>query len=144
MKYKNQEKIVLKLIGCIFAGLIAVTTNAQTQDKVPVVKAVAPVYPPFAIAVRDEGIVKADVSVNRKGIVQSVKVSAAPKLLQTVVEIAARKWVFATDESKQVLRTIQLSFHFQIVPGNTPSDELLPVFKPPYEVEIKAKPPKVN
>jgi outer membrane biosynthesis protein TonB len=109
-----------------------------------VLEAVAPVYPPFAIAASQEGVVSANVTIGKKGNVTATMISGGSEILKKVADIAARKWVFASGHSTRRSRTVRLTFVFAIMSSDVPSDVLLPIFRPPYQIEIRAKRPSID
>jgi len=117
----------------------------QSHDQpVVVVQAVAPVFPPLAVTAAQDGTVVVDVQVDAKGTVKSLQIVEGPKLLHKVVEIATRRWVFAATEDKTDSRTVRLSFVFKLVSKETPSEELLTIFRPPYQVEVRTRFPTIT
>lgn len=134
------------IIGILMlaSGILNVALTQAPDQSIAVVQAVAPVFPALSVFTLQEGTVVVDVQINAKGAVELVKIGACPKTLQKAVEIASRRWLFAPTEVKANLRTARLSFVFKLVPTETPSEELWPIFRPPYQVEVKARIPKIT
>jgi hypothetical protein len=59
-----------------------------------------------------------------------------------VSEQSARRWLFSPANIEN--RIIRLKFQFKIIPDVRGSSDLLPIFKPPYEVEIRGTPPELK
>jgi TonB family protein len=111
----------------------------KTNGSPRVVAAIAPTYPGIALAMPKGGDVTVEVSVGSGGIVNDARVvTGAPPLRHPAVE-AARLWRFAPGDAEQ---RITLTFSFKIMPKNTSAEELTPVFKPPYEVEVRRTMPE--
>jgi hypothetical protein len=137
---------VIAIIGILSLGAIrSGIAPSQVQDQPPAVtQAVAPVFPPLAVAAGQDGTVDVDVQINAKGIVESAKLGTGPRILRKAVEIAATRWTFVPAEEKANLRAAHLSFVFKLLPSETPSEELLPIFRPPYCVETRTRYPKIT
>ena len=117
----------------------------QSHDHPPlVVQAVAPVFPPLAVAAAQDGTVLVDLHIDAKGAVETLQIVEGPKLLHRVVEIAARRWMFSTAETKMATRLVRISFIFKLVPQKTSSEEILPIFRPPYQVEVRTRFPTIT
>lgn len=113
-------------------------------DNPSVVQAVPPSYPLIARAANVSGVVLVEVKVDADGSVSGVRVTEGHKLLKSMAEKSARKWKFnALDKAKK--RSVQLRFEFILIPTNrgTPED-LGVVFWPPYRVEIRDAPYRVD
>lgn len=141
---RSQKKI--HIIGLLLSviGPLSVVLGQSHDKSVVIMQAVAPVFPPIAVAAAQDGTVVVDVEIDAKGIVKSLQVVEGPKLLHKVVEIAARRWIFSAIEDKAILRTVRLSFIFKLVSQETSSEELLPIFRPPYQVEVRTRYPTIN
>jgi hypothetical protein len=125
-------------------GLTVLTYAQERDEKIRVLEAVAPIYPATAIATLQEGRTWVDAIIAPSGTVKSIEALEAPRFLQEVIKRAASRWRFIATEDKYHERKVRLFFTFILVTYNTDSIELLPVFKPPYEVEIKARMPIVS
>jgi len=142
---------IRNLLVAIIIGPLMLASEAlnlvlgQSQDRsAAVVQAVAPVFPPLAVAAAQDGTVIADARISPNGVVKSVQIVEGHKLLRKVVEITAKRWVFASTQERTDLRTVRLSFVFKLVPKETPSVELLPIFRPPYQVEVRTRFPSIT
>jgi TonB family protein len=127
---------VLLVIGTVGA--------AQKSSSGPeVIKAVAPVYPLIAIAADVSGSVTVEVQLDADGKVTSARAVEGPKLLRPAAEHSAQRWVFSRVTGKSKPRVARLIFSFKLMPKNVSSDELVPIFMPPYEVEVKSTKPEI-
>ena len=149
---------------CVASALItssevedcAFSHEGQSAGTPIVIKAVAPVYPSCGLAANTFGLVRIDVRVNAEGVVTSaVFVGADEKVipgaiphaglecLRKAAEAAARRWVFAsrTDHSQETV--IRLGFRFVIINEEKPTEDLSPVFLPPYDVEVRGLVPPI-
>jgi TonB family protein len=88
-------------------------------------------------------MVRVEVQVNRRGEVTSVEILEGNRLLGKAAESAAEHWLFAASEDSSGVRTAKLTFEFKLVPDESPAADTLPVFMPPYKVEVKSKIPVV-
>jgi TonB family protein len=110
----------------------------------PAVKAaVAPIYPPLAVAARISGTVTVRAVVDASGSVTQAEVTAGHPMLKQAAADAAQKWKF--DASSQEQRTAVLSFQFVLLPEKAELESQTS-FLPPYSVEVKKRPaePTVN
>lgn len=131
--------LVLLLTSLLAVQLVFASTKDASDEPPSVVKAVAPSYPPLAIAARVSGLVILDVLVDSQGKVASVRIVEGPNLLRAAAENAAKHWAFEVVGGETAARTVRLTFIFTIMPEGTPSEELLSCFIPPYRVEVKEK-----
>ncbi len=119
------------------AGVVARQKGVDAAQKVGVVKAVAPLYPPVAEIAGVSGTVVVEVQVRGQGEVAAARSVAGFKLLAGAAERSAMRWVF--EASKDEARTVRLIFTFTIVEDEAPVHELAPVFTLPYSIEVRAK-----
>lgn len=108
-----------------------------------VVMAVAPDFPPTAVASNTSGKLVIEVQVNTTGMVTEAKVVEGHALFRAAkkfYEATARRWRFAAASEGAGLRTARLTFVFKIMSKDTPPDELTSIFMPPYQVEVRHKP----
>lgn len=116
----------------------------QTLDGEPsTVQAVAPAYPRIAAAAGASGIVVVEVQLKSDGTVLELRTVQGVGALASAGEDAARQWKFVgTSEHKN--RSVRLTFVFKTMPRDTPKTQLLPLFLPPYRVEVRATMPEVT
>jgi TonB family protein len=88
------ERILLTGIG-VLLGTSIVTAQ---QTAVAVKAAVAPHYPPIAVAARIEGDVVLRVAVGSDGSVLHAEAVSGPKMLQQSASEAAEKWKFEVSD----------------------------------------------
>jgi TonB family protein len=115
---------------------------AVAQDNPAVREAVPAIYPLIALSARATGTVVVEVQIDSSGSVTSTRAISGAGVLKPVSEQSARRWKFASSET--AMRKCRLTFRFIIVLDNASSVERLPIFKPPYEVEIRDSPPELE
>jgi TonB family protein len=130
---------LLLLTSLLTVQLALADTKDAFEEAQSVVKAVAPNYPPLALAARVSGSVILEAFVDLQGKVGSVRILEGPNLLRAAAENASKQWVFHVAASGDKPRTVRLTFTFTIMPEDTPSEELLSSFMPPNSVEVKEK-----
>ena len=79
--------------------------------------------------------------IDSSGKVTSVRTVEGIRLLGAAAEKSARRWIFNPEDIKT--RTVRLTFTFKLVQDDAPADELLPIFLPPYQIEVRRALPKV-
>ncbi|HJP94929.1 MAG TPA: energy transducer TonB [Pyrinomonadaceae bacterium] len=108
----------------------------KADDLPAVTTAVAPNYFPTALHSHASGEVVVAVKIASDGSVTSSEAISGSAVLAAGSMQVARRWKFATMKDKNQIRSARLTFVYRLVPRDTPSDQLLPIFKPPYRVEI--------
>ena len=146
---KLRSIVLLIITGCIFSNLntaraFITQTEGQSTAQLSVVSAVAPAYPPEVVSKGYMGAVIIEVQVDDKGIVKSASAISGPPLLYQVAKAAAQRWIFSPDKNHPEIRKARLSFNFKLVAEGIPVEEMWPVFKVPFEVEIKAIQPSLR
>jgi TonB family protein len=143
---------ITKVLAVIFTSALLATSATEvsglseipSQQEIAPVKAVAPVYPLVATAAGVSGLVIVEVQVDQQGVVTSVRTVDGPKLLRGAAEKCASRWLFAAPADKSLgTRVVHLSFLFTLVRGDPLSEELVPIFIPPYHVEVKGTKPNL-
>jgi TonB family protein len=117
----------------------AIVTAQQTA--VPVKAAVAPHYPPIAVAARVGGDVTVRVAVGADGSVLRVQVVGGPKMLQQSATEAARKWKFEASDSIKADRSSDVTFSYVLLSEDA-VEESETEFLPPNTVVLKRRPAK--
>jgi hypothetical protein len=147
MKYLSSS---LSAAGLIFFSFLLWLTGVPANSAAPpsppisVLEAVAPVYPQEAVSPKAiMGDVRVDVQVDSRGAVASAHAVSGHPALYKVTESAARRWVFSSAGADAGMRAARLLFRFRFVDYRTSADELGPIFKPPFEVEVRAKEPVI-
>jgi hypothetical protein len=131
------------LSSALFAAFV--NANAQKpEESVLVLEAVAPVFPTIIISAVERGRTTVEVIVGEHGQVESIGEVKAPAILRRTLSAAARKWRFVPVEEGSGVRKIELVFVLTMVSSDAKSEELFPVFRPPYEVETKVRAPIVS
>ncbi len=137
----------MKLAALVLSLLIAspFLWSAGTKTYVPIKAAVAPTYPPIAVAARVSGDVLVRVVIGPDGAVQQTEVVRGPKMLQQSAVDAASKWKYEPTNSTQVGRKSQIRFSYVLLTEND-KEEPTTVFMPPDAVILKHRPlkPTVN
>lgn len=120
--------IALYVLSCAWVSAQVAT------DQLAVVLAVAPTYSSTALHTHTSGEAVVEVKINPDGSVISVEGVSGSPLLIGGSRSAALRWKFASG-SKGV-RVVRLTFVYHLAPRDTPVEDLVAVFKPPYHVEI--------
>lgn len=111
--------------------------------QISVLRAVAPVYPPIAATAGASGTVVIEVQADPRGNVTSARAVEGLKILGRAAEDSARRWVFAPVDGKTDIRVARLTFTFKLMPDDADPSELVPIFMPPYQVEVRRATPRV-
>ena len=122
-----------------FASLAAVIAPAQ-QPAIAVKEALAPQYPPIAVAVRVQGTVEVRIEIESGGAVVKAEAIKGPAMLQTSAIQAAKKWKFASDPATNRVSVIKFIY---LLGSEDDQDETQTVFLPPDAIRISHRPPKV-
>ena len=139
------NKAISFLICISFSIVITVSGNVQHQaDYITPVKAIAPGYPPLALAAKISGTVIVEVKIDSTGIVKTTMIVKGPKLLHKAASVAALRWRFNPSNSNVSERKVNLQFTFTLLPKNSSSEELLPIFFPPYHIEVREDTSRIN
>jgi TonB family protein len=131
------------LVLLFFFAMLSIRASAQNEEAGPqVVQAYSATYPAVAAAARASGSVIVEAEIDSSGKVTLVRTVDGIRLLGAAAEKSARRWVFAPEDAKKN-RTVRLTFTFKLMPDDAPADELLPIFLPPYRIEVRQALPKV-
>lgn len=135
---------VMAIVIALVMALAPATFVAKVprEDQPSVVQAVAPAYPPIAATAGAAGTVVIEVRLKADGSVSSARVVNGIGVLAAAATNSARRWTFVGTDEQNNPRVVRLTFVFRIMPRDTPKDELLPIFMPPYKVEVRATVPK--
>ena len=139
MKLKFLNLLIFLLLFTLSIKVVAQNEAAKLQ----VVQAVSPVYPNVAVAARANGNVIVEVNIDSHGKVTSTRIVEGIRLLGAAAEKSARRWVFTPAMEQTETRTALLAFAFKLLPEDASADEVLPIFMPPYHIEIRRAAPKV-
>src|SRR5882672_3336805 len=128
--------MLLPMNGALISG------TQQASQQPAVVQAVASSYPRIAVTAGASGTVIVEVQVDARGTVTSVHTVGRTTVLAKAAENSAKRWIFGTTDESNNTRVVRLTFLFKIMPHDTPSDELSPIFMPPYGIEVRATVPE--
>ena len=136
---------VLLMVVPLTLSVSPVASESGKENSPSVIQAFPPAYPPIARAGQVSGEVIAEATVDSGGAVTSVSIVKGHKLLNGAVEKAASRWKFSPPGRGAKNRKVQLIFQFTLIPANkgTP-DDLGVVFWPPYKVEVRDAPYRVD
>jgi hypothetical protein len=136
MKYQLRSLFLVVLL--LTAGGLALGQKIRdtSEDSPNVVIAVAPSYFPLALSSHTSGEVIIEVKINSLGVVTSADAISGNPVLVGGSRQVARHWKFVAVGDRKRMRTARITFVYRLVAKDTPIDELFPIFKPPYRVEI--------
>lgn len=137
--YAASTGAILAVVIVISTVMVLAVEARSPSEQVAVVSAVAPIYPPIAVAANAGGTVETEIEVNTAGEVTSARGTGGHPLLRRAAENAARRWRFTPTINACTMR---LTFVFRIMPKETTADELTTVFTPPYRVEVRHRAPE--
>ncbi len=143
---KSAGAVVAAMATIIIATVTAFAVRFQSTStdtaQPAVVMAIAPIFPPVAVASNTSGKVVVEVQVDAAGTVTAAKIIEGDLLFRQgkIYEATAQRWRFATAKDGTSLRTARLTFVFRIMPKDTLPADLTSVFMPPYQVEVRHKP----
>jgi hypothetical protein len=144
MKRKILVNILIHSGLCLLLGNGHSVLSQQSSSNPLVVEAAIPVFPATAIATAQEGQVLVLVGIRNDGTVKSVEFGSGPSIFRPALKLVASRWKFAPTNKTSEERSVQLSFIFRLVPTETKSEDMLPIYRPPYEVEVRGRLPSVS
>jgi TonB family protein len=115
--------------------------QSVSQSEILVLKATPALYPPIAALARESGTVVVEVKIKSDGAVAEATTIEGHKLFNAVAEKSAYNWAFNSVSEQSHFRVARLTFIFRLFPKPVSEETLLPVFMPPYSVEVRGKPP---
>lgn len=133
------------LLFSSFGPAMAVQSNESGDP--PVVSAVAPIYPPIALAMNAKGEVVIEVSIDAAGKVVSATVVSGNEYFREASKQAAMKWQFGTVKKGSKPRTARLTFVYRYGDATQPlrtQPEITTALKPQYRVELVSQPYIIN
>lgn len=136
MKSHMKAALIVILAFAVNTSIRGQGKGQSRNDQPEVILAVAPNYFPLALSTHTSGEVVVEVKINSEGVVTAVRRISGQPILIADSKYVARRWKFASTTDKNCARTARLTFVYRLVPKNTSIDDLLPVFKPPYRVEV--------
>jgi TonB family protein len=119
-------------------SLAAAIVPAQ-QPPVETKAAVAPQYPPIAVAARVEGEVVVRVDIGPDGVVLKAEVVSGPAMLRQSAIQTVKKWRFTIGPETNRVSTVRFSYN--LLSEDDP-DEGQIVFFPPNAVVVRRRPAK--
>jgi outer membrane biosynthesis protein TonB len=136
MGYKCKALLFVILLFAARASSPGQESRQTSEDLPNVVIAVAPNYFPLALLSHTSGEVVVEVKINSLGVVTSADAISGNPLLVGGSRQVARRWKFAVISDQKRIRMARITFVYRLVAKDTPIDQLFPIFKPPYRVEI--------
>ena len=132
------KQVMLAIVLLVASGGENWTSAQQgrQQDSPAVIAAVAPSYLLMAVHSHATGEVVVTVRLAADGSVISSELVSGNSVLAAGTLHVARRWKFAPATNKDEVRSVRLTFVYRLLPRGTPADELLPIFKPPYRVDV--------
>jgi hypothetical protein len=135
---------VLTVSIVLFAEIFFSGSGQETASRPIVLQAIPPIYPVIAASTMTEGKVIVEVKIGERGQALSATVIEGPNLLRKIAEIAAMRWLFAKEAgAENAPRVARIIFDFKMMPENASENDLQPIFKPPYEIEVRGVKPKL-
>jgi TonB family protein len=117
-------------------SLLLTSSLFASAAEIPSVKAaVAPEYPPIAVAGRVSGVVTVRVAIDDSGAVIQASVLQGHPMLKEAALDAAKKWRFEAGSAA----TISLKFDFTVLPEKAAQESEI-TFLPPDEIEVRKRP----
>jgi TonB family protein len=133
-----KRSVIFALLVCLLTALPG-AAQSNSSRTVAILSAVAPVYPPIALTANMSGDVQVTVTIDKVGSVMNADfISGSPLLHKAAVE-AAKRWKF---EGLNEITRVQLIFSFRMVSKDILTQDMTPVFMPPYRIEVRGKLPE--
>jgi TonB family protein len=121
--------------------LLGTAIVAAQQTAVAVKAAVAPHYPPIAVAARIAGDVVVRVATGPDGSVLHAEPVSGPKMLYQSALEAAEKWKFEASDPATASRSFEIKFSYVLLSEDA-KEESETVFLPPDAVVLRHRPAK--
>ena len=115
----------------------AAGSGGVIEAQIPVVRAVAPRFPELAAYARVEGEVQVVVRILTDGSVSAAEATSGPPFLRPAAEASARRWRFEPADGLE--RRSSITFLFHLAARDACDLDLLPVFTPPRQVEVRLR-----
>ena len=127
---------VLTIVS-VFLSLTSVDgKNAQPRE-LNVIRAVPAVYPILAAVARASGNVIVDAKIKPDGTVLEASTVEGHEVFRAAAERSARQWVFNSVEDPHLTRTARITYSFKLLTGTSNPEDLVPIFIPPFSLEIR-------
>jgi TonB family protein len=131
--------LVLVSVFLLFTG--GTVRNAQAPEP-GVIRAVPAVYPILAAVAKTSGTVIVEVTIKPDGSVAEASTIEGPEVFRVAAERSARQWVFNRVEDEHLSRTARLTYSFKLIAATSNAEDLVPIFMPPFRLEIRGVTPK--
>jgi hypothetical protein len=143
---KRELIFIVTVLSAVVATSSAgrVGASVESSEELTVVAAVVPVYGAIARTAHVGGEATAEVVVDSKGTVKSVKTLGGHPLIASTAKEAAKHWVFTPSKDASADRKATLVFVFQMMPRCAPPADLTPIFYPPYKIQVRAEKPPIT
>ena len=125
------------VVAMIWVSFCNSSLTSQVEGQPSVVRAVPPIFPLPEGGPNAMGAVVMEVQIAASGQVVEVKAVRGHPALYPVAGKAARRWLFSPVEEQTKVRTVRLTFMFKFMDEGTPDEDLLPLFEPPYQIEVR-------
>lgn len=135
--------LAVVIFGGVFAGPTIGQDSASAQPRV--ITAVAPLFPfELTLINHNSASVQIEVRINPAGeVIDANTVSRARLEVEHDVDKplhAARLWRFSSVSKDSPRRVAVIVFNFQLVAKDGSEEDLMPIFKPPYEIDVRSRP----
>lgn len=133
---RNVIAITLFAVGI---GTTSTSYSLKERAEPTVVRAVAPVFSNYQAAVPAANRhVVIRVRIDNPGNVKSAE-NVSGIDVNGQAKQAALRWKFSSTDRDNSERVANLTFVFQNMPEETSEEELTPIFKPPFEIEVRRR-----
>lgn len=109
-------------------------------DYIPTIEIHHPNYPPLARSARITGVVRVEARVDPTGKVTQAKMIEGHQLLQKAAESAVTNWQFVAEPESERLRTVVITYDFQIGDPKEPETEEIQEGDTPTSFVVKGYP----
>ena len=130
---------MIRTKACL-GGALALMLSGETRAVEPgprVIQPVATIYPNLAVMARILGYILIDVDIDKTGKVKETHLIRGIPLLDAVSLKAAQKWRFEPAPDMP-LRTVRLTFAFDLICEPASPDAVKTTYAPPYRVDVRA------
>lgn len=108
--------LVLYVGGFGFSSTVFGQSEPIACDYIPTIEMKHPTYPPLARSALVEGVVRVEATIDPAGKVTQAKIIEGHRLLQKAAESAVTNWQFVAEPESEHLRTVVITYDFQIDP----------------------------
>lgn len=121
----------------VFLSLTGVDGQDTQSGELKVTRAVPAVYPILAAVAKASGTVIVAVTIEPDGTVAEASTLEGHEVFRAAAERSARQWVFNSVEDPGLTRTTRITYSFKLITGTSNPQDLVPVFLPPFSLEIR-------